>query len=184
MGRSPRIYSWRDKDDKITGWKKNIISQREAAADRGATSTVEDLCAFAGSSKGPTAVRKWTQQMSTPKSGGAEQLSYTWKYGYGNFFILRWVTRYNRPLGTRAGRMASVPLLPLPKQNLGVAIPAIELVGSLAWEVHDLISKCFRKAVLPVSHPVRAASNLWSKLVGRISGICFPARSTEDDVPS
>ncbi|HET9915023.1 MAG TPA: serine hydrolase domain-containing protein, partial [Anaerolineales bacterium] len=77
-----------DEEEKIIGWKKNIYSTTvEAAADGGATSTVDDLCRFARALRGGQLLSaKMTQEMLTPKvlERPEKFKGYTWKYGYAN----------------------------------------------------------------------------------------------------
>ena len=136
-----------DKDDKITGWKKNIYSTTpEAAADGGATSTVDDLSRFSQTLRhGQFLSAELTQEMLTPKVlERPEQLrGYTWKYGYGNFFLLPMgdsdqVVRWGHT-GEEDG--VSCRLYYYPKENLDVVMLGNQswCAGSLAWEIHSLI---------------------------------------------
>jgi CubicO group peptidase (beta-lactamase class C family) len=136
-----------DKDDKVSGWKKNIYSTTpEAAADGGATSTADDLCRFSRALReGQLLPAQWTQEMLTPKIlERAEPLrGYTWKYGYGNFFLLPMgdsdqIIRWGHT-GEEDG--VSCRFYHYPKQNLDVVLLGNQswCAGSLAWEIHDLI---------------------------------------------
>lgn len=138
-----------DQDDKITGWKRNIYSTTpEAAADGGATSTAEDLCRFSRALRNSQLLSaKWTQEMLTPKVlERAERLrGYTWRYGYGNFFLLpagdsEFIVRWGHT-GEEDG--VSCRFYHYPKQNLDVVILGNQswCAGGLAWEIHDLILK-------------------------------------------
>ena len=63
----------------------------EAVADGGATSTSADLVKFSQAlRKGLLLSNEMTQEMLTPKVLANEEQfkGYTWKYGYGNYFIL------------------------------------------------------------------------------------------------
>jgi CubicO group peptidase (beta-lactamase class C family) len=136
-----------DKEDKVTGWKKNIYSTTpEAAADGGATSTADDLCRFSRALReGLLLSATWTQDMLVPKVlERAERVrGYTWKYGYGNFFLLptgdsERIVRWGHT-GEEDG--VSCRFYHYPKQNLDVVILGNQswCAGSLAWEIHDLI---------------------------------------------
>jgi CubicO group peptidase (beta-lactamase class C family) len=133
------------RDEEISGWKKNIYSTTpEAAADGGATSTVDDLCRFSRALRGGQLLsEKWTQEMLTPKVlERTERLrGYTWKYGYGNFFLLDDSDQIVRWGHTGEEDGVSCRLYYYPKQNLDVVILGNQswCAGSLAWEIHDLI---------------------------------------------
>jgi len=134
-----------DSDNKITDWKRNIYSTTpEAAADGGATSTVDDLCRFSQALRGGQLLSaQWTQEMLTPKVlERAERLrGYTWKYGYGNFFLLDDSNQIVRWGHTGEEDGVSCRLYYYPRQNLDVVILGNQswCAGSVAWEIHDLI---------------------------------------------
>jgi CubicO group peptidase (beta-lactamase class C family) len=134
-----------DRDDRVAGWKKNIYSTTpEGAADGGSTSTAEDLCRFSRALReGQLLSAQWTQEMLTPKVlERAEKLrGYTWKYGYGNFFLLDEEDRIIRWGHTGEEDGVSCRLYHYSKQNLDVVILGNQswCAGSLAWEIHDLI---------------------------------------------
>jgi len=136
-----------EKDDKVIGWKKNIYSTTpEAAADGGATSTVDDLSRFSRTLReGPLLSAKFTQEMLTPKVlERTEPLrGYTWKYGYGNFFLLDDADQIVRWGHTGEEDGVSCRLYYYPRENLDVIILGNQswCAGSLAWEIHDLIVK-------------------------------------------
>jgi CubicO group peptidase (beta-lactamase class C family) len=136
-----------DKDDKVTGWKKNIYSTTvEAAADGGATSTVDDLCRFSRALRdGQLLSAQWTQEMLTPRVlERAERLrGYTWKYGYANFFLLDDAGEIVRWGHTGEEDGVSCRLYHYPQENLDVAILGnlSGCAGELAWEIHDLLLK-------------------------------------------
>ena len=79
-------------DGAVTGWKKNIyLATPEGAADGGATSTVDDLERFATALReGRLLSPEMTREMLTPKVLEDDEpfRGYTWKYGYGLFFLL------------------------------------------------------------------------------------------------
>ena len=134
-----------DKADRITGWKKNIYSTTpEAAADGGATSTVDDLCRFSQALRGGQLLSaQWTQEMLMPKVlERAERLKgYTWKYGYSNFFLLDDSNQIVRWGHTGEEDGVSCRLYYYPRQDLDVVILGNQswCAGSVAWEIHDLI---------------------------------------------
>lgn len=136
-----------DNDDKVIGWKKNIYSTTvEAAADGGATSTVDDLSRFSRALReGQFLSAKWTQEMLTPKVlERAEQVrGYTWKYGYGSFFLLDESEQIVRWGHTGEEDGVSCRLYYYPGANLDVVMLGNQsrCAGSLAWEIHDLILK-------------------------------------------
>jgi CubicO group peptidase (beta-lactamase class C family) len=136
-----------EKDDRIIGWKKNIYSTTpEAAADGGATSTVDDLTRFSRALReGNLLSENFTREMLTPKvlERAEKSRGYTWKYGYANFFLLDDSDEVVRWGHTGEEDGVSCRLYYYPKQNLDVVILGNQsgCAGSLAWEVHDLIVK-------------------------------------------
>lgn len=132
-------------DGQVRGWKKNIYSATpEAAADGGATSTADDLCRFFRALReGQLLSAQWTQEMLTPKVlERTERLrGYTWKYGYGNFFLLDDSGQVLRWGHTGEEDGVSCRLYYYPKQGLDVVILGNQSwsAGTLAWEIHDLI---------------------------------------------
>jgi len=134
-----------DKEDKITGWKKNIYSTTpEAAADGGATSTVDDLSRFSRALRdGQFLSAELTQEMLTPKVlERPERLrGYTWKYGYGNFFLLDDSDQVVRWGHTGEEDGVSCRLYYYPREDLDVVMLGNQswCAGSLAWEIHNLI---------------------------------------------
>jgi CubicO group peptidase (beta-lactamase class C family) len=136
-----------EKDDQVVGWKKNIYSTTpEAAADGGATSTVDDLTRFSGALReGQLLSAESTQEMLTPKVlERAEKLrGYTWKYGYANYFLLDDSDQIVRWGHTGEEDGVSCRLYYYPVQNLDVVILGNQswCAGGLAWEIHDLIMK-------------------------------------------
>ncbi|RPI92007.1 MAG: hypothetical protein EHM40_14170 [Chloroflexi bacterium] len=74
----------------------------------------------------------------------AERLrGYTWKYGYGSFFLLDESDRIVRWGHTGEEEGVSCRLYYYPGANLDVVILGNQsgCAGSLAWEIHDLILK-------------------------------------------
>lgn len=134
-----------DADDNIIDWKKNIYSTTpEAAADGGATSTVDDLCRFSQSLRdGQLLSAEMTQEMLTPQVLEKDEpfRGYTWKYGYGNYFILDEDEQIVRWGHTGEEDGASCRLYYYPKENIDVVILANQswCAGSLGWEIHDLV---------------------------------------------
>lgn len=134
-----------EQDDKVIGWKRNIYSTTpEAAADGGGTSTADDLCRFSRALRqGQLLSAQWMQEMLTPKVlERAERFrGYTWKYGYGNFFLLDDSEHIIRWGHTGEEDGASCRLYHYPKQNLDVVILGNQswCAGDLTWEIHNLI---------------------------------------------
>jgi CubicO group peptidase (beta-lactamase class C family) len=132
-------------EDKITGWKKNIYSTTpEAAADGGATSTADDLTRFSRALRaGRLLSPAWTHELLTPKVMEREERfkGYTWKYGYGNFFLLDDSDRTVRWGHTGEEDGVSCRLYHYPAQQIDVVILGNQswCAGKLAWEIHDLI---------------------------------------------
>ena len=131
--------------DKVTGWKRNIYSTTpEAAADGGATSTADDLCRFSRVLREDRLLSaKWTAEMLIPKVlERPERLrGYTWKYGYGNFFLLDDSEHIIRWGHTGEEDGVSCRFYHYLKQNLDVVILGNQswCAGDLAWEIHALI---------------------------------------------
>jgi CubicO group peptidase (beta-lactamase class C family) len=134
-----------DQGDKVTGWKKNIYSTTvEAAADGGATSTAGDLGRFSQALReGQLLSAQWTREILTPKVlERAERLrGYTWKYGYGNLFLLDDTGQIVRWGHTGEEDGVSCRLYHYPRQDLDVVILGNQswCAGSIAWEIHNLI---------------------------------------------
>jgi len=135
------------KDDRenVIDWRRNIYSVTpEAAADGGATSTAPDLIRFARAlRKGELLSAEMTQEMQTPKVLESDDgfRGYTWKYGYGNTFILDEDGRIVRWGHTGEEDGISARLYHYPERNLDVAICANQswCAGGVGWEIHDLI---------------------------------------------
>ncbi|MCB9147798.1 MAG: beta-lactamase family protein [Caldilineaceae bacterium] len=132
-------------DNKRIGWKRNIYSTTAAAAaDGGATSTVDDLYRFAQALRnGQLLSAEMTHAMLTPKvlQDDEQFRGYTWMYGYGNFFLLDASDQIVRWGHTGEEDGVSGRLYHYPRQNLDVSILGNQswCAGSLAWEIHDLI---------------------------------------------
>ena len=130
--------------DAVTGWKKNIYSATpEGAADGGATSTVDDMSRFAGALReGELLSPEMTQEMLTPRVLEDELFrGYTWKYGYGLFFLLDEQDRTVRWGHTGEEDGVSCRFYYYPQKNVDVVILGNHsgCSGALAWEVHDLV---------------------------------------------
>jgi len=138
-------FSITDKEENIIGWKKNIYSTTPAAAaDGGATSTAADLVNFSQALRnGLLLSPKMTQEMLAPKVISNDELfrGYSWKYGYGNYFILDQDENIIRWGHTGEEDGVSCRLYYYPKENLDVIILANQswCAGSLGWKIHDLI---------------------------------------------
>jgi CubicO group peptidase (beta-lactamase class C family) len=134
-----------DDHENVTGWRRNIYSTTpEAAADGCATSTAVDLIWFSQAlRRGELLSAKMTQEMLTPKGLEDEEpfRGYTWKYGYGNLFILDKDGHIVRWGHTGEEDGASCRLYYYPTKNLDVAICANQswCGRDLGWEIHDLI---------------------------------------------
>jgi CubicO group peptidase (beta-lactamase class C family) len=131
--------------EKLSDWKKNIYSTTpEAAADGGATSTVDDLRRFSRALRdGQLLSAQWTQEMLTPKvlERPEKFKGYTWKYGYANFFLLDDAERVVRWGHTGEEDGVSCRLYYYPEKDLDVVLLGNQswCAGKLAWEIHDLI---------------------------------------------
>jgi len=134
-----------DAEERVTGWKRNIYSTTvEAAADGGATSTVDDLSRFVHALReGRLLSERLTEEILTPKVlERPEQFrGYTWKYGYASFFLLDDAERIVRWGHTGEEDGVSCRLYHYPGGNLDVVILGNQsgCAGRLAWEIHDLI---------------------------------------------
>jgi hypothetical protein len=84
-----------------------------------------------------------TQEFLTPKvlQTGERLRGYTWKYGYGNFFILDEEKRIVRWGHTGEEDGVSCRLYHYPEENLDVVVLGNQswCAGRLGWEIHDLI---------------------------------------------
>ncbi len=135
-----------DEQGKRTGWKKNVYSATpEAAADGGATSTAHDLCRFSKALReGRLLSSEMTQVMLRPKvlEDDAPYRGYTWKYGYGNLFLLDDADRIVRWGHTGEEGGISCRLYHYPQKDVDIAILGNRggCAGDLAWELHDLVT--------------------------------------------
>jgi len=81
--------------------------------------------------------------MLAPKVISNDELfrGYSWKYGYGNYFILDQDENIIRWGHTGEEDGVSCRLYYYPKENLDVIILANQswCAGSLGWKIHDLI---------------------------------------------
>lgn len=84
-----------------------------------------------------------TQEMLTPQVLEKDKpfRGYTWKYGYGNYFILDEDEQIVRWGHTGEEDGVSCRLYYYPKENMDVVILANQswCAGSLGWEIHDLV---------------------------------------------
>ncbi len=134
-----------DDNDAVTGWKKNIyVATPEGAADGGATSTADDLSRFAGALRGGQLLSpEMTREMLTPKvlEDDEPYRGYTWKYGYGLFFLLDERDQIVRWGHTGEEDGVSCRFYHYPQKDADVVILGNQsgCAGALAWEVHDLI---------------------------------------------
>lgn len=135
-----------DDQDGVIDWKRNIYSATpEAAADGGATSTVDDLSRFVRSLRsGVLLSSQMTQAMLTPQvleEAPEDEDDYVWKYGYGNEFLLNRAGQVLRWGHTGEEDGVSCRLYYYPKEDLEVVILGNQsaCAGGLGWEIHDLI---------------------------------------------
>ena len=81
--------------------------------------------------------------MLTPKVSQTDERirGYTWKYGYGNFFLLDDDAHIVRWGHTGEEDGVSCRLYYYPKANLDVVILGNQswCAGSLGWEIHDIL---------------------------------------------
>ncbi|MEA3336956.1 MAG: serine hydrolase domain-containing protein [Chloroflexota bacterium] len=134
-------------DDKgqVIGWKKNIYSTTvEAAADGGATSTLDDLSRFLSALRnGQLLSPELTEKISSPHVVQFEgkQRGYQWRYGFGNMFLLDDDDRIVRwgHTGEEDGVSCRVYYYPLQDLELVVLGNQSWCSGELVWDIHDLI---------------------------------------------
>ena len=135
----------KDNAGNTVGWKKNIYSTTpEAAADGGATSTLDDLSRFSQALRSERLLSaEMTREMLTPKVLESDEpfRGYNWHYGYGNFFLLDISDQIVRWGHTGEEDGVSCRLYYYPREDLDVIILANQswCAGSVAWEIHDLI---------------------------------------------
>ncbi len=79
----------RDKDEAVTGWRKNIYSTTAGGAgDGGETSTLQDLARFLQALRTGKLLRKASvDAMLTPKADATHEAP-GWMYGFGCFIVL------------------------------------------------------------------------------------------------
>jgi len=136
-----------DADDPVVDWKKNIYSTTpEAAADGGATSTVEDLVRFVRALRnGRLLSAQLTGAMLSPHVRQREDRprGYAWEYGYGNAFIRDEDGRIVRWGHTGEEDGVSCRLYHYPGIDVDVVILGNQswCAGTLGWEIHDLLQE-------------------------------------------
>ena len=134
-----------DEKKGTSGWLRNIYSTTpEAAADGGATSTIDDLSRFSRALRqGSLLSPAMTTAMLTPQVSTQEQRfrGYAWMYGYGCTIILDEDEQIVRWGHTGEEDGVSCRLYFYPVQNLDVIILGNQswCAGDLGWEIHDLI---------------------------------------------
>jgi CubicO group peptidase (beta-lactamase class C family) len=127
------------------GWLKNVYSTTpEAAADGGATSTLDDLARFSRALRqGWLLSAGMTQAMLTPHVLESEERprGYTWKYSYGVQFILDDAGRIVRWGHTGEEDGVSCRLYYYPEQDTDVVILGNQsrCAGELGWEIHEMV---------------------------------------------
>jgi len=132
-------------DEEVIGWRKNIYSTTpEAAADGGATSTADDLARFAQALReGRLLSPGLTEAMLSPHvlQQEAPYRGFTWKYGYGNEFILDKEGRMIRWGHTGEEDGVSCRLYHYPQRDIDVVILGNQswCAGNLGWAIHDLM---------------------------------------------
>ena len=137
----------KDPCGQVVAWQKNIYSTTpEAAADGGATSTAGDLVRFSQALReGLLLSPALTEAMLTPQVLQCEERhrGYTWRYGYGNSFILGQGGRVVRWGHTGEEDGVSCRLYHYPGDDLDVAILGNQswCAGTLGWEINELIMK-------------------------------------------
>jgi CubicO group peptidase (beta-lactamase class C family) len=126
-------------------WRKNIYSTTpEGAADGGATSSAADLCRFSkGLRDGALLSAGMTAQILSPHvlQFPDKHRGYTWKYGFGNIFLLDdqgQIVRYGHT-GEEDGVSCRLYTYPGPKIDLVILGNLSWCSGKLGWEIHDLL---------------------------------------------
>jgi CubicO group peptidase (beta-lactamase class C family) len=131
----------------VVGWKKNIyLTTPDAAADGGATSTVEDLSRFFQALRANLFLSpSMTQAMLTPhvRQDEVNFRGYTWMYGYANIILLDQTGQIVRYGHTGEEEGISCRLIHYPQVQLDLIILGNQsgCAGRLAWEIHDLIGE-------------------------------------------
>lgn len=134
-----------NRDAEIIDWKRNIYSTTpEAAADGGATSTAGDLVRFLKALRnGHLLSLEMTEAILRPQVLQHEERyrGYTWKYGYGNSFMLDQDERVVRWGHTGEEDGISCRLYHYPGIGVDMVILGNQswCAGGLGWEIHDLI---------------------------------------------
>ena len=134
-----------DEENRTSGWVRNIYSTTpEAAADGGATSTIDDLSRFSQALRqGRLLSADLTTAMLTPQVSTQEERfkGYAWMYGYGCTIILDVDEQIVRWGHTGEEDGVSCRLYHYPVQNLEVIILGNQswCAGDLGWKIHDLI---------------------------------------------
>ena len=135
-----------DEQGARTAWKKNIyLVTPDAAADGGATSTAHDLCRFSKALREARLLSpELTREVLTPKvlEDDKPYRGYTWKYGYGNLFLLDDAGQIVRWGHTGEEEGVSCRFYHYPQKDIDVVILGNQsgCAGDLAWELHDFIT--------------------------------------------
>ncbi|MGK7888226.1 MAG: serine hydrolase domain-containing protein [Leptolyngbyaceae cyanobacterium] len=129
----------------VTTWQSNIYSTTpEAAADGGASSTVDDLIRFAQALRTEELLSPaQTTAILTPQVWDADdpETGEVWKYGYGNQFLFNQQGELLRWGHTGEEDGVSCRFYHYPHQNVDVVILANQsgCAGELAWAIHPLV---------------------------------------------
>ncbi|MEM9215957.1 MAG: serine hydrolase domain-containing protein [Cyanobacteria bacterium P01_F01_bin.150] len=129
----------------IAAWKTNVYSTTpEAAADGGASSTVEDLARFSYALRtGALLSKAQTAAFLTPKvlDKVDSETGELWNYGYGNQFLLTPQNEVIRWGHTGEEDGVSCRFYHYLQQNVDVVILANQswCAGELAWDIHSLL---------------------------------------------
>jgi CubicO group peptidase (beta-lactamase class C family) len=128
-----------------TAWQRNIYSTTpQAAADGGATSTLNDLFQFSKAIRaGLTIAPELADEFLTPQVQQFENTfrNYFWYYGYANNFLLNEQQEIIRWGHTGEEDGVSCRLFYFPRQDVDAIILGNQswCAGKLGWEIHDLI---------------------------------------------
>jgi CubicO group peptidase (beta-lactamase class C family) len=135
----------RDGHGAVNGWRKNIYSTTAgAAADGGATSTLDDLIRFSRAlRKGKLCAKEFAERMLTPKVVEDENAfaGYQCRYGFGCFILLNSALHVFRWGHTGEEDGVSCRLYYYPTHDLDVVVLGNQssCAGKVMRDIHDLI---------------------------------------------